>query len=527
MTDKLIVTHRGALHAKYGPAGWRRIRAAVGRLVSADRGRGLVTRLVLLDDARTMRSLRCRPMRDPLDYRGAKRAIDAAYRRATPDYLMILGAPDVVPHQPIANPAFDPPDDPDAVAWSDLPYACDGRYGTDIASFVGPTRVVGRLPDLRGAHRSAQASYLVGLIDAAARHVSRAPEAYGLPFGLSARIWKASSARNLFDVFGVRGGLRTSPPSGPRHPAPALARLAPFINCHGSEGSPEFQGQDRRRNARYPIALSTRGMRGKIAPGTVAAAECCYGAQLYSPDLIGTDLPICQAYLAQGACGFFGSTTIAYGDDRSDTTAADLMVRHFLLRALSGTSLGRAALEARQAFVGGRLDIDPIDLKTLAQFVLLGDPSIQPVAGPDEARSGSRSRRARRASAFAGGAHAEGCRERRRERRRGLAAQGRFLQRTRAPAMPAEKRPVSRALGRELASIAKREGVEQKPYRSFAVAGPAPLRARQSPARDASDHRYFLAVHKPKGAPGGPHAVAVVVEAVRGRVVDVRIRRQR
>jgi len=34
-------------------------------------------------------------------------------------------------------------------------------------------------------------------------------------------------------------------------------------------------------------------------------------------------------------------------------------------------------------------------------------------------------------------------------------------------------------------------------------------------------------VRKPPGAPGGPHAVAVVVKAVRGRIVDVRTCRQR
>lgn len=527
MTDKLIVTHRGALRAKYGSAGWRRIRAAIGRLVAADRARGLVTRLVLLDDVRSMRAYRCRPMRDALDYRGAKRAVDAAYRRAAPDYLMILGAPDVVPHQPIANPAFDPPDDPDSVAWSDLPYACDGRYGTDVAAFLGPTRVVGRLPDLRGAYRSAQASSLVRLLDLAARHARRPPEAYGLPFALSAKVWKASSERSVFDVFGVRGTVRTSPPAGPRFSASTLAALAHFINCHGSEGSPEFQGQDRRRNARYPIALSTRGLAKKVRPGTVAAAECCYGAQLYSPDLIGADRPICQSYLAQGACGFFGSTTIAYGDDRSDTTAADLMVKEFLLRALSGMSLGRAALEARQAFVGGRIDIDPIDLKTLAQFILLGDPSIHPVAS-EFARPDSRSRRpGARARKDGEESLVKARRERRRERRGDLAAQGRFLQRTRAPAVRAATDTLSPRLRRDLASIARREGVDTKPFRAFAAAAPTGARALGDARGAAERCRYFLAVRKPSGAPGGPHAVAVVVKTVGGRVVGVRTCRQR
>ena len=66
---------------------------------------------------------------------------------------MILGAPDVVPHQDLANPAFAPPDDPDQFAYGDVPYACDAPYSTRPEDFVGPTRVVGRLPDLTGGSR--------------------------------------------------------------------------------------------------------------------------------------------------------------------------------------------------------------------------------------------------------------------------------------------------------------------------------------------------------------------------------------
>ena len=63
---------------------------------------------------------------------------------------MILGSVDVIPHQDLVNPAYDPsPDgDPDRLAPGDLPYACDAPYSTAISDFTGPTRVVGRLPDL-------------------------------------------------------------------------------------------------------------------------------------------------------------------------------------------------------------------------------------------------------------------------------------------------------------------------------------------------------------------------------------------
>ncbi|CAG1006887.1 hypothetical protein BURK1_03342 [Burkholderiales bacterium] len=529
MTDKLIVTHGGALRRKYGAGGWRRIGAAVRRLVAADRRRGLATRLVLLDDALAMRARRGTPLADPGDYPAAKAAIDAAYRAESPDYLMILGAPDVVPHQPLVNPLHDPPDEPDRYAWSDLPYACEGRCDDDIASFTGPTRVVGRLPDLRGATSAAEAGYLVGLLDTAAGYRSRAADDYAAHFALSAKTWTVSSGRNLFAIFGRRDALRTSPPSGPRFGDAALRALAHFINCHGGEGSPEFQGQ---AGKRYPIALTTRSIHGRIAPGTVAAVECCYGAQLYAAGLIGVDIPICQSYLEQGAYGYFGSTTIAYGESRANA-AADLMVQYFLLEALDGASLGRAALRARQRYVREIVDLDPTDLKTLAQFTLLGDPAIHPVrsAEPHAARGAKRA-----------GTTGAARRDRRRERRARLVTEGRFLQSTRATAsVVAKKRALPRKLERTLRAIAKDAGIKPtRPFREFAVHAPRPADARAAPGtkRGAAKarrpvrtafggRRYFVAIQKPRGAPGGPRAVAVVVKQVGERIVDVRTYEQR
>jgi len=408
MTDKLIVSNRGALRRKYGAAGLARIRTALDHLVAADRKRGLVTRVAWLDDARTMRAHRAPVVADPVDYAATKKAVDALFRVATPDYLMLLGAPDVISHQPLSNPLYDPPDEPDVYAWSDLPYACAGPYSHDIATFTGPTRVVGRLPDLTGATDPAQASHVVSLLRSAAGYRSREAEEYGPYFALSAQSWEVCSGRNLFEIFGNRDRLRTSPRSGPHFTAAALAPLSHFINCHGDEGSDEFAGQHGRN---YPVSLRTRSIDGAITPGTVAAVECCYGAQLYAADLIGIDIPICQSYLAQGAYGYLGSTTIAYGESRT-MSAADLLVQYFLLEVLGGASLGRAALRARQRYVREIVDLDPTDLKTLAQFMLLGDPSIHPVRSA-----------ATPVSAKAAGAEV-GLRQRRRERRAKLASEG-------------------------------------------------------------------------------------------------------
>ena len=96
-------------------------------------------------------------MTNVFDRRGTKNAIDFIFKFFEPQYLMILGSPDVVQLQDLKNPAYTPNQldgDRDEYCFSDLPYACDVSYSQDTANFVGPTRVVGRLPDLTGASRA-------------------------------------------------------------------------------------------------------------------------------------------------------------------------------------------------------------------------------------------------------------------------------------------------------------------------------------------------------------------------------------
>lgn len=166
MQDKVIVTHRAALTAKYGQAGIKAIQAALAALVEADKERGLTARIVYLDDAPAMKKLGAPTLVNHKDRRGAKQAIDGVYKSLKPDYLLIVGAADVIPHQDLTNPAFEAGDDDDEFAFGDIPYACDEPYSRDPAKFVGPTRVVGRLPDLTGA---GEPSHLIALLKTAAQ----------------------------------------------------------------------------------------------------------------------------------------------------------------------------------------------------------------------------------------------------------------------------------------------------------------------------------------------------------------------
>jgi len=75
-------------------------------------------------------------------------------------------------------------------------------------------------------------------------------------------------------------------------PLHQLPRLIPTPRVLRSEGR--------------PISMTSTQVTKKNVPGTVLAAECCYGTRLYDPSLRGIPDPVCIAYLTAGALGFLG-----------------------------------------------------------------------------------------------------------------------------------------------------------------------------------------------------------------------------
>ena len=208
-------------------------------------------------------------------------------------------------------------------------------------------------------------------------------------FSISTQKWHgltAATARNVLS----NARVHDSPDQGPAWSDELLGRPIHFINCHGGECDCRYYGEpaQEEQDDYYPIAHDSACVANRVQSGTVAAAECCYGAQLYDPAEAGGVVGISNTYLASGAFAFFGSTTAAYGGHDSNQ-AADLLCQYFLREVLGGASTGRGTLAARQEFVR-RTDLenrafnDPVDLKTLAQFVLLGDPSLHPVTCPTD-----------------------------------------------------------------------------------------------------------------------------------------------
>jgi hypothetical protein len=103
---------------------------------------------------------------------------------------------------------------------------------------------------------------------------------------------------------------------------------------------------------------------------------------------------ICFSYLSQQAGGYVSSTNIAYGQD-DIPFGCDEFSGYVLARLASGSSTERALLEARQSYLSAHNQLSPAEQKTIAQFVLYGDPAAHPL-GPQAGLFGSEGRRARR-----------------------------------------------------------------------------------------------------------------------------------
>lgn len=400
--DKVLIANVAALKKKYGAGGYRRVKSAVRALVAADKKvRGLKTLLVDISDPIQMRRCRAVAVSKPGDEAQNKNAVDRVYAAMRPHYLVLLDAPDVIPHVLLRSLI---PHDLDRSVPSDLPYACDQQLvRRDIADYASVTRVVGRIPGLTGSN---DPRFLISQIRYACTFRSRTREEYLSHLAISASELRKSTEQSADNIF-RRPPVILSPPVKSPAVRRMLAPLSHFINCHGGEGNPNFYG------SQTVVSMSSTDVAKRVRRGTIVSAECCFGAELFSP-ASRSELPMANAYLDAGAIAFFGSTNIAYGS-RDGNGCADLLSQYFLIDVLDGASTGRACLQARQRFVWSQKMEDPVNLKTVAQFTLFGDPSLQPVRSEQQAKAFARhldpreARRTRRVALTAAGESAVDC----------------------------------------------------------------------------------------------------------------------
>ena len=175
-----------------------------------------------------------------------------------------------------------------------------------------------------------------------------------------------------------------------------------------------------------------------------------------------------------------------------------------------GASIGRAALEARHRFASQLSHLDPSDLKTLAQFYLLGDPSIQPVQAPAHALS--RSRVFQRV--FHGRRQSTGSRAFRRER---AARAGRNLSRT-LGAVEAIKGRVPLGVKRVLAAIASESGLKEWTISAYKV-----LRNSARTSHEISERRIYALTGSIGGSfSEGGRVISIIATTEAGEIVHLR-----
>ena len=200
-TDKVIVTNVDALREKYGSPGVTLIRSALRTLIGRDRARGISAIALDVSSRSAMGPIDQPPIANAEDHGRFRSMLDAVYNMANPDYVLLLGGPDVVPLVPLVNPMPAPDPDPDLP--SDLPYACPGKDSLEASSLVGPTRVVGRLPDVPQASGRAAAAAFAAVIRGSARWASVPAATFRDPLCLSTARWQLSTTETLGMLLGA------------------------------------------------------------------------------------------------------------------------------------------------------------------------------------------------------------------------------------------------------------------------------------------------------------------------------------
>ena len=300
--------------------------------------------------------------------------------------LLLIGGDECIPFHRLPNPAHDD----DGVVLSDSPYA------SDDAGYLAPQRIVARLPDGAGPSPALLLATLDQMIDyhhgRMPRPVAQIPAGRGLlgvrwpphaqaalSGGYTARVWQESS-RAVLDAIERDAALHASPPldADALDPGALAARRLLYVNLHGGAGLPNWYGQGEGIGSgaasRLPVALRPDRIGGVVAGG-ILVSEACYGMELPGRTT-ATSIPL--RALAEGALACVGATASAYGSYAAPLVCADLLCQRLLAHLARGLPVGHALQQARLEFAQTIYHrqgfLDDVDVKTLGEFVLLGDP---------------------------------------------------------------------------------------------------------------------------------------------------------
>ena len=385
----LIIGNRAVLQRRFGADGFRRIEDQLTAACGVLRTQGMTICRGYIDAPQTlglgdMQFTEPVPA-DPMAVRDFIRRVAAHCTAAQVELatVVIIGGDECIPFHRLSNPI---PDD-DRVIFSDNPYACDD------SGYLIPQRIVSRLPEGDDDDPTLLLSMLVSMTDyhRTAHHQGRSGfdvaawvrirSAVGdrLARGVAAEVWQEPSRLVLRNLH-ADARLILSPPhtSQPGTHKIIAGREVLYLNLHGAAGMPHFYGQPADvwgAATALPIALSPDHIQRSAVAGTIIISEACYGAELAGRN-IRNSIPL--RALSLGALAFIGATVNAYGSSAAPLLGADLLFERLTHHLATGMPVGMALHYARLEFAQIMYErqgfLDDVDMKTLIEFILLGDP---------------------------------------------------------------------------------------------------------------------------------------------------------
>jgi len=391
---QLLLGCKTVLLKRYGAAGFAAIDTRLHAIAEVLQRRQIQAHCCYIDDAASLQideQITLAPVAHEAD---AIRNLIRTFAEALGQHgqelgtVLLIGGDDSIPFHRLANPLHDD----DAVVLSDSP------YGSDDAGYLLPQRVVARLPDGADDQPEVLLKLLDQMID---YHQGRGSQLrnrfFHLPLlggrrnpsrkqsspadaGYSAEVWRAAS-RMALDALDAGAPLSCSPPldTDTLDLAEWIDRRVLYVNLHGASGLANWYGQPDLLwpgpATQLPIALRPDQLADQQLAGTLLISEACYGAELAART---QQTSIMLKALAEGALACVGATVSSYGSLTMPLIGADLLCQKLLAHLASGIPVGAAFHQARLEFAQTMYRrqgyLDDVDVKTLTEFVLLGDP---------------------------------------------------------------------------------------------------------------------------------------------------------
>jgi hypothetical protein len=361
----LVISSRGSIERFYGPDGFAAVRAALDDYVSST----AASVLAFVDDDESMALFGLGPM--PATASGSILGAIRSIHRLLPaiESIFIVGNDHIVPYWQFANPVTDRGVDPDWTVYSDNPY---GALTDTFDAYVAPSLAVGRLPDALNGRLD---DFVAAIAACAANHRNR-------------RIASGSAAVVNAEWFeATRAVIATLSPPVSAWPAPGfqlgagnrrdIDRAYLYFNLHGFVADPAWKGFDDRRGQFFTVATPDSFDRAEVS-GSIVFAENCYGALTAGKTIQSS----CALKLLREGATVVGATGLAFGSHIAPNVLlenADLLAQQFFTHACASMApIGTALVRAREAYRndGATSAANAFKQKTLLQFTLLGDPSL-------------------------------------------------------------------------------------------------------------------------------------------------------